>query len=91
VVLLGDAAHTAHFSVGSGTRMAMEDAVALRNTLQGRDLPEALAGYEAIRRPKVEKLQRAAQASLQWFENTEQYMKLDPAQFSCSLLTRARK
>jgi anthraniloyl-CoA monooxygenase len=88
VVLLGDAAHTAHFSVGSGTRMAMEDAVALRNSLvqaglNGRD------GYEAARRPQVESLQRAAQASLQWFEDTERYMNLAPLQFTFSLLTRS--
>ena len=89
VVLLGDAAHTAHFSVGSGTRMAMEDAVALRNALVQRDVPSALAAYEAERRPQVESLQRAAQASLQWFEDTERYMTLDPVQFTFSLLTRS--
>jgi anthraniloyl-CoA monooxygenase len=90
VVLLGDAAHTAHFSVGSGTRMAMEDAVALRDTLvQQSDVPSALRAYEARRRPQVESLQRAAQASLQWFEDTERYMSLDPVQFAFSLLTRS--
>src|SRR4029453_4439158 len=67
VVLIGDAAHTAHFSVGSGTRMAMEDAVAPRDALgAGPDVPAALRAYEASRRPQVESLQRAAQASLQW-------------------------
>ena len=91
VVLLGDAAHTAHFSVGSGTRMAMEDAVALRDAVvrRGSDLGAALDGYEQVRRPAVESLQRAAQASLQWFEDTERYMRLDPLQFSFSLLTRS--
>lgn len=93
VVLLGDAAHTAHFSVGSGTRMAMEDAVALRNAILGcgasYDLPAALDAYERARRPQVESLQRAAQASLQWFEDTERYMDLDPVQFTFSLLTRS--
>jgi anthraniloyl-CoA monooxygenase len=90
VVLLGDAAHTAHFSVGSGTRMAMEDAVALRDSLvQQTDVPSALRAYEARRRPQVESLQRAAQASLQWFEDTERYMSLDPVQFAFSLLTRS--
>ena len=90
VVLIGDAAHTAHFSVGSGTRMAMEDAVALRDALAHRDaIPEALAAYEQARRPQVESLQRAAQASLQWFEDTERYMTLDPVQFTFSLLTRS--
>src|SRR5262245_724759 len=90
VVLLGDAAHTAHFSVGSGTRMAMEDAVALRDALaQEADMPSALRAYETARRPLVESLQRAAQASLQWFEDTERYMSLDPVQFAFSLLTRS--
>lgn len=89
VVLMGDAAHTAHFSVGSGTRMAMEDAVALRDALEGFTLAGALAAYETARRPKVESLQRAAQASLEWFENTERYMTLEPVQFTFSLLTRS--
>jgi anthraniloyl-CoA monooxygenase len=90
VVLLGDAAHTAHFSVGSGTRMAMEDAVGLRDALvQQPDVPSALRAYEAGRRPPVESLQRAAQASLQWFEDTERYMSLEPLQFTFSLLTRS--
>jgi len=89
-VLLGDAAHTAHFSVGSGTRMAMEDAVALRDALVAdADVPAALRAYEASRRPQVESLQRAAQASLQWFEDTERYMSLAPVQFVFSLLTRS--
>ncbi len=90
VVLLGDAAHTAHFSVGSGTRMAMEDAVALRDALVSElDLATALRAYESARRPQVESLQRAALASLQWFEDTERYMSLDPVQFTFSLLTRS--
>jgi anthraniloyl-CoA monooxygenase len=92
VVLLGDAAHTAHFSVGSGTRMAMEDAVALRDAMVGPTTvgaQEKLQAYEAARRPQVESLQRAAQASLQWFEDTERYMDLDPVQFTFSLLTRS--
>jgi anthraniloyl-CoA monooxygenase len=89
-VLLGDAAHTAHFSVGSGTRMAMEDAVALRDALASKaDVDSALRAYEAARRPQVESLQRAALASLQWFEDTERYMSLDPVQFTFSLLTRS--
>ena len=90
VVLAGDAAHTAHFSVGSGTKLAMEDAIALRDALAHHDrIPEALAAYEAARRPPVESLQRAAQASLQWFEDTERYMRLEPIQFAFSLLTRS--
>ena len=89
VVLLGDAAHTAHFSVGSGTRMAMEDSVALRNALVQHSGACGLDAYEAARRPQVESLQRAAQASLQWFEDTERYLNLEPVQFTFSLLTRS--
>jgi anthraniloyl-CoA monooxygenase len=91
VALLGDAAHTAHFSVGSGTRMAMVDAIALRDALLVRpgDVPGALAAYEEERRPQVESLQRAAQASLEWFEATERYWEMDPLQFAFTLLTRS--
>jgi len=90
VVLVGDAAHTAHFSVGSGTKLAIEDAIALAGALRReRDVPAALAAYEAERRPAVESLQRAAQVSLQWFEDTERYMSLDPLQFAFNLLTRS--
>ncbi|HET9384486.1 MAG TPA: bifunctional salicylyl-CoA 5-hydroxylase/oxidoreductase [Gemmatimonadales bacterium] len=90
VVLVGDAAHTAHFSVGSGTKLAIEDAIALSRALQReRDVPAALAAYEAERRPAVESLQRAAQVSLQWFEDTERYMNLEPLQFAFNLLTRS--
>jgi anthraniloyl-CoA monooxygenase len=90
VVLIGDAAHTAHFSVGSGTKLAIEDAIALGGALtRERTVATALAAYEAARRPPVESLQRAAQASLQWFEDTERYLDLDPIQFSFTLLTRS--
>ena len=90
VVLVGDAAHTAHFSVGSGTKLAMEDAIALSRALQRHpDVPAALAAYEAERRPEVESLQRAAQVSLEWFETTERYQRLEPIQFAMSLLTRS--
>jgi len=92
VVLLGDAAHTAHFSVGSGTKLAMEDGLALARALTrgpAHDVPAALAAYEAERRPVVESLQRAAQVSLQWFEDTERYMDLVPVQFAFNLLTRS--
>jgi len=90
VVLIGDAAHTAHFSVGSGTKLAMEDALALGGALNREPtVAAALAAYEEARRPAVESLQRAAQASLQWFEDTERYMELDPIQFSFTLLTRS--
>jgi anthraniloyl-CoA monooxygenase len=90
VVLLGDAAHTAHFSVGSGTKLAMEDAIALAAALgAGLSIPDALAIYEAGRKPQVESLQRAAQASLEWFESVERYHDTEPLQFAFNLLTRS--
>src|SRR3989454_247018 len=91
VVLVGDAAHTAHFSIGSGTKLAMEDVIELaRHVRRHRGVPEALAAYEAERRPLVEALQRAAQTSLEWFEGTERYHgRLEPVQFAYSLLTRS--
>ncbi|HEY7366108.1 MAG TPA: FAD-dependent monooxygenase [Methylomirabilota bacterium] len=91
VALLGDAAHTAHFSVGSGTKLAMEDAIALAGALRRFPrVPEALAAYEERRRPPVEALQGAAQASLEWFEQTERYHgRLAPVQFAFSLLARS--
>jgi anthraniloyl-CoA monooxygenase len=91
VVLVGDAAHTAHFSIGSGTKLAMEDSIALRDELlaQPTDVPAALAAYERRRRPEVEALQAAAQASLEWFEGTERYLHMSPVQFTYSLMTRS--
>ena len=91
IVLIGDAAHTAHFSVGSGTKLAMEDAIALAAALQRhRHVETALDAYEAERRPEVEAIQRAAQVSLEWFEQTERYHgRLAPLQFAFSLLTRS--
>ncbi|MFJ3622413.1 bifunctional salicylyl-CoA 5-hydroxylase/oxidoreductase [Streptomyces iakyrus] len=92
VVLLGDAAHTAHFSIGSGTKLAVEDALALTACLEERDtLPEALAAYEAERRPVVASTQRAARASLEWFENIALYLDQPPRQFAFNLLTRSRR
>src|SRR2546428_1994608 len=91
VVLVGDAAHTAHFSIGSGTKLAMEDAIVLSRALQRHgEVEKALAAYEEARRPEVEQLQRAAQVSLEWFEETERYHgRLEPIQFAMSLLTRS--
>ncbi len=97
VVLVGDAAHTAHFSIGSGTKLAMEDVIVLRDELLAApkgagpeiDLATALAAYEARRRPEVEALQAAAQASLEWFEGTERYMAMAPVQLTYSLMTRS--
>lgn len=92
IVLLGDAAHTAHFSIGSGTKLAMEDSLALAACLhEHRDLEAALAAYETERRPVVESTQRAAQASLEWFERIGQYKSQEPTQFAFNLLTRSRR
>jgi anthraniloyl-CoA monooxygenase len=92
VVLLGDAAHTAHFSIGSGTKLAMEDALSLAACLQENPLVnDALAAYEAERRPVVESTQRAAQASLAWFEDIAHVAGQDTPQFAFNLLTRSRR
>jgi anthraniloyl-CoA monooxygenase len=123
IVLLGDAAHTAHFSIGSGTKLAMEDALALAACLHenGADrgranhgranhgranhgranhgranhgaegIAAALAAYEAERRPVVASTQRAAQASLEWFENLGQYTCQEPEQFAFNIMTRSRR
>jgi anthraniloyl-CoA monooxygenase len=92
VVILGDAAHTAHFSIGSGTKLAMEDALALAACLHEEEtLPAALATYEAERKAVVLSTQRAAQASLEWFENLGQYVHQDPIQFGFNIMTRSRR
>ena len=92
VVLLGDAAHTAHFSIGSGTKLAMEDALALAACLHEQaDVARALAAYELERRPVVLSTQRAAQASLEWFENLGQYVDQEPLQFAFNIITRSRR
>ncbi|HVZ53392.1 MAG TPA: FAD-dependent monooxygenase [Pseudolabrys sp.] len=90
-VLLGDALHTAHFSIGSGTRLAMEDAIALDKALaaQGDDVPAALAAYEAARRPILEKLVAGANSSMQWYEHFGEHMKLAPRDFAMSYITRS--
>jgi len=92
VVLIGDGVHTAHFSIGSGTKLAMEDAIALHEAMVAHpgDVRAALASYEAKHRPEVETVQRAALVSLKWFEETERYYRtLEPLQFAFSLLTRS--
>ena len=92
LLLVGDAAHTAHFSIGSGTKLAMEDALALAACLhENPTVDAALVAYEAERRPVVESAQRAAQASLEWFENISQYTRQEPLQFAFNLLTRSRR
>lgn len=91
-VLIGDAAHTAHFSIGSGTKLAVEDALALAACVEEQpDLPAALAAYESERRPVVESTQRAAAASLRWFEELATYTDQPPRQFAFGLLTRSRR
>ncbi|MEU3294082.1 bifunctional salicylyl-CoA 5-hydroxylase/oxidoreductase [Streptomyces longwoodensis] len=92
VVLLGDAAHTAHFSIGSGTKLAVEDALALAACLREHpDRDTALAAYEQERKPVVASTQRAARASLEWFENLALYLDQPPRRFAFNLLTRSRR
>jgi anthraniloyl-CoA monooxygenase len=93
VVLMGDAAHTAHFSIGSGTKLAMEDAIGLAAAVaKHKKVPEALAAYEAARRPQVDAIQRAAQTSLEWFEDVERYAgRLDPVEFAFAMVTRSMR
>src|SRR5436305_4344663 len=90
MVLLGDAIHTAHFSIGSGTKLAMEDAIALSGALeQHADLETALNEYELERKPVVEIFQNAARESQAYFETLKRYLVLDPMQFTFQLLTRS--
>src|ERR687886_1388409 len=100
IVLMGDAAHPAHFSIGSGTKLALEDAISLAEKLQkhgamhqsyGEDLQDALESYEAERRLEVLKLQSAARNSTEWFESIPRYINQEPMQFAYSLLTRSQR
>ncbi|MEO8536614.1 MAG: bifunctional salicylyl-CoA 5-hydroxylase/oxidoreductase, partial [Betaproteobacteria bacterium] len=92
VTLIGDAAHTAHFSVGSGTKLALEDGIALSRALTtGPDVRTALAAYESQRSVEVLKLQNAARNSTEWFENVDRYTSFDAVQFAYSLLTRSQR
>jgi anthraniloyl-CoA monooxygenase len=92
VVLLGDAAATAHFSVGSGSKLAMESAIALANYLDSEsDISSAFRRYEDERRLEVLRLQNSARNSTEWFEDVERYFDLDPVQFNYSLLTRSQR
>jgi anthraniloyl-CoA monooxygenase len=91
-VLLGDAAHTAHFSIGSGTKLAMEDAISLAGALAAHsDLDAALDAYEAERRPAVASTQRAAHTSREWFEGIARYAGLDPEPFAFQMMTRSQR
>jgi anthraniloyl-CoA monooxygenase len=92
VVLLGDAAHTAHFSVGSGTKLALEDAIELADALHATDdLERALEAYQESRRIEVLKLQSAARNSTEWFEAVPRYVGFEPMQFAYALLTRSQR
>jgi anthraniloyl-CoA monooxygenase len=91
MVLLGDAKATAHFSIGSGTKLAMEDAIALADAMQGAPtVQSALALYEQGRREEVEKTQHAADVSLVWFEHVDRFWDFDPVQFAFGVMTRAK-
>jgi anthraniloyl-CoA monooxygenase len=92
VVLAGDAAHTAHFSVGSGTKLAMEDAISLARALSAEPtIPKALARYQDERSIEALRLQNAARNSMEWFEHVKRYIHLEPEQFAYSLLTRSQR
>jgi anthraniloyl-CoA monooxygenase len=93
IVLLGDAAHTAHFSIGSGTKLAMEDAAALVNVLNSTQgsVPARLARYQAERESEALKLQSAARNRRTWFENVRRYVGMEPEQFAFSLLTGSQR
>ena len=92
VVLMGDAAHTAHFSIGSGTKLALEDAIDLANEFAtGHNMTQVLEGYEARRSVEVLKIQNAARNSTEWFENVQRYSGMEIEQFAYSLLTRSQR
>jgi anthraniloyl-CoA monooxygenase len=93
IVLMGDAAHTAHFSIGSGTKLALEDAIELNRSIaeHGGDLAAALGHYQDVRSLEVLKIQNAARNSTEWFENVARYANFEPQQFAYSLLTRSQR
>lgn len=89
-VLLGDALHTAHFSIGSGTKLALEDAIGLADCfLRNPDMTSALSEFERVRKPVIEEYQAAAFDSMLWFENARRYLHLTPLQLTYSLMTRS--
>jgi anthraniloyl-CoA monooxygenase len=90
VVLLGDSLHTAHFSIGSGTKLAMEDAIALAESFQKtNNVQAALAHFTETRRPVIEEYQSAAFGSMLWFEQARDYMQLSPLELAFSVMTRS--
>ena len=92
IVLMGDAAHTAHFSIGSGTKLALEDAIELARCFsQHADMAQALRAYEALRSVEVLKIQNAARNSTEWFENVDRYSRMEAEQFFYSMMTRSQR
>ena len=95
VVLLGDALHTAHFSIGSGTKLALEDSIALSQSFAAghnvETVEAALSEFERARKPVIEAYQQAAHESLVWFERARDYMHLTPYEFAYKLMTRSKK
>ena len=92
IVLMGDAAHTAHFSIGSGTKLALEDAIELaRCFTKTIEMTEALQAYEALRSVEVLKIQNAARNSTEWFENVDRYSRMEAEQFFYSMMTRSQR
>ncbi|OXR50773.1 MULTISPECIES: bifunctional salicylyl-CoA 5-hydroxylase/oxidoreductase [unclassified Pusillimonas] len=93
IILMGDAVHTAHYSIGSGTKLALEDAIELHRCLIAKnlDLNEGLQHYEDVRSVEVAKIQNAARNSTEWFENVSRYENFEPEQFAYSLLTRSQR
>jgi anthraniloyl-CoA monooxygenase len=93
IVLLGDSGRSAHFSIGSGTKLAMEDAITLAGFFRtcGNDVKRALEEYQAVRKPEADRLQRTAVTSLHWFENIDRYVQQDPEQFTFNMLVRSKR
>ncbi len=92
LILLGDAAHTAHFSIGSGTKLAMEDALLLARVFQrGGTVEQSLSAYDVERQSEVARIQKAAQTSLEWFEHASRYSEQPPLQLTFNLMTRSKR
>ena len=92
IVLMGDAAHTAHFSIGSGTKLALEDAIELTNCFaKNNDMTATLLAYETVRSVEVLKIQNAARNSTEWFENVDRYSGMQAEQFFYSMMTRSQR
>jgi len=90
VVLIGDALHTAHFSIGSGTKLALEDAIALFERFTATEsVATALRDFESTRKPVIEEYQAAAYESMRWFENARAYMNLSPLELAYSVMMRS--